>query len=136
MVVGLQSGRMISPGALDGKRVLVVEDEAFFAFDLAETIEDAGGVVIGPFAALSDALNALDGCHDRIDAASLDIRLRDDLCFPLADKLATKGTPFLFVSGTTEEVPARFRARPALQKPAAGYQIVQALAQLTCSPEG
>jgi len=126
--------RMTPPNALAGKRILVVEDEAFFAFYLADLIQDAGGTVVGPFASLADALQAVDCSSERIDAASLDIRLRDELSFPLADRLAHEGTPFLFVSGTTEDVPAQFRGCPSLPKPVAGYQIVEALAGLTSGP--
>ena len=40
-----------NPGAaLSERRVLIVEDEPFIAFDIADAIEGAGGVVVGPAA--------------------------------------------------------------------------------------
>lgn len=116
--------------ALKGKRILVVEDEAFFAFYLADTIQDAGGTVIGPFAGVAETLNVLDGPQDGIDAATLDIRLRDEQCYHVADRLSDRRTPLVFISGTLDELPTRYDHRPTLQKPVAAYQIVEVLAAL------
>lgn len=122
---------MFSPSALAGKRILVVEDEAFFAFYIGDTIHDAGGTVVGPFPSVVESLAALENPDVRVDAATLDIRLREDLCFPIADRLSGTGTPFVFVSGTLEELPPPYNSRPALQKPVAAYQIIEALVGLT-----
>ena len=121
---------MIRSDALKGKRSLVVEDEAFFGFYVADSIQDSEGTVIGPFASTAEGIAALDGSGGRIDAASLDIRLREGVCFQIADRLAAAGTPFIFVSGTVEDLPAPYLAHPALQKPVAAYQIVEALVGL------
>ena len=41
---------------LNGLAILIVEDEAFIAIDLADAITDLGGVVIGPVASVAEAL--------------------------------------------------------------------------------
>jgi hypothetical protein len=45
---------------LSKHRILVVEDEALIAFELEETIKNAGGVVAGPFATVDEALRLIE----------------------------------------------------------------------------
>jgi two-component SAPR family response regulator len=48
----------------------------------------------------------------------LDINLGDGAVYPIADTLAARGVPFVFVTGyDAESVDARFRNVPVLQKP-------------------
>src|SRR5512146_1153694 len=83
--------------AIAGKRVLIVEDEALIAWDLQLSVEQQGGVAVGPAGSLAEARDLLG--RDRIDAALLDIRVRDGEIFPLADQLSAGGVPFAFLSG-------------------------------------
>ncbi len=48
----------------------------------------------------------------------LDINLGDGAVYPIADMLAARGVPFVFVTGyEADSVDARFRGIPILQKP-------------------
>ena len=67
-----------------GKRILVVEDDYFAATELAGKLTAMGAEVAGPSPSLDGALELLDSSTD-LAAALLDVRLGDDLVFPLAD---------------------------------------------------
>ena len=104
-----------SPNDRD-KRVLVVEDEAIIAHEIADVLASAGLGVVGPAATVTQALELIDreGC----DAAVLDFNLGRDTAEPIAARLKRSGTPFVSLSGTPrDELPAIFRETPALTKP-------------------
>jgi PAS domain S-box-containing protein len=97
-------------------RVLLVEDEALVAMMVQECLGDFGYQVIGPISTATEAAaRANDG---NFEAAVLDINLGDGAVYPIADTLAARGVPFVFVTGyDAESVDARFRNVPVLQKP-------------------
>src|ERR1700755_294503 len=102
--------------ALEGLRILVVED----AFLVVTLIEDmlvaAGCVVAGPIPRLSEALDAVD--RETFDAAVLDVNLGGERVYPSAAALSGRNVPFLFVPGYTRGVlPCEYAARPRLCKP-------------------
>jgi DNA-binding response OmpR family regulator len=96
--------------------VLLVEDEALVSMMIQETLAEFGFDVLGPVATVSEALAAArEPC---IDAAVLDINLGDDLVYTVAEILARRGVPFVFVTGyDSDSVDARFSGIPVLQKP-------------------
>ena len=56
-------------------------------------------------------------------AAILDVNVDGEEIFPVADILAKRGLPFVFVTGYGERsLPEPYRDRPALQKP---FQVEQ-----------
>ncbi len=70
---------------LNGKRVLIVEDEFFIADVLGGgAVETAGGLVIGPFASAGEVHKAL---VEDVDLAVLDINVRDGVTRPSATQL-------------------------------------------------
>jgi two-component sensor histidine kinase/DNA-binding response OmpR family regulator len=97
-------------------RVLLVEDEALVAMMIQECLSDFGYQVVGPISTATEAaVRATDG---NFEAAVLDINLGDGAVYPIADMLAARGVPFVFVTGyDAESVDARFRDVPVLQKP-------------------
>ena len=58
---------------LAGLRILIVEDNPIISLDVAETLADAGAIVIGPAHTVTQALKLVDG--GGLDAAVLDYRL-------------------------------------------------------------
>lgn len=111
----------------DRRRILVVEDEPLLAMDLEAVLIDAGFAVIGPASGLEEALRRLH--HETVvDGAVLDIALHGSFSFPIADALADRGIPFLFVSGHAREIlPERHQCRRVVQKP---YQPERLIADL------
>ncbi len=100
---------------LDGKRVLVVEDEYFLANELTEAIQTAGGFVVGPFAKASEAKQAL---IEGVDLAVLNVRVRDGVTYPLAEQLRGLGIPFVFASGQANDTePEEWRTSSWIAKP-------------------
>ena len=96
--------------------MLLVEDEALVAMMIQECLAEFGYQVVGPICTASEAAaRAKDG---PLEAAVLDINLGDGAVYPIADMLAARGVPFIFVTGyDADSVDARFRKIPILQKP-------------------
>src|SRR5215831_15003703 len=114
---------------LEGRKILIVEDEAPIALNLASAVQQAGGIVMGPVSSV-DAAHAVMADH-RLDGALLDIRLRNETSFPLADVLAVLHVPFVFVSGLSSALmPYTHRDRPLFDKPYETDKVIEALARL------
>ena len=127
MVDGDGNGRRVVSGG--GKRLLVVEDEFVIALDLQNLLEAAGHEVVALAASVADALALLDGDGGGdaepgrrrpplLDGAVLDVNLRGEPATPVADALAARGVPFVFVSGYgAAGRPPGHEAAPVLAKP-------------------
>lgn len=113
-------------GDLAGRRVLVVEDEYFIADDLVEELQQAEAVVVGPARSREDALGLLSG--PGCEFAIVDINLRGNVSFDVADALDARRIPFIFVTGFDHNVvPPRHAGRPLLRKPAHTSDILTEL---------
>ena len=100
-----------------GRRVLIVEDEYFLADDIARALFQLGAVAVGPVPTREQALAHLEN-GKRIDACVLDINLRGEMAFPVADALLTRGIPFVFATGYDQAmVPAGYAGVPHWEKP-------------------
>lgn len=101
---------------LDGKRVLITEDEFAIALDLARELEQAGAEVVGPARTVNDALAIIDEAD--LDGAIVDVLLRSGSFFQVADALEDRGIPFVFCTGfiTAGQVPPRHAGVPLLEK--------------------
>ena len=113
--------------ALDGIRVLVVEDEFLVATLIEDMLESAGCVVSGPIPRVAEALDAVD--DGTYDAAILDINLGGDRIDPVADALSERNVPFAFVTGYgASALPSEYADRPRLCKP---FKMADLLGMLT-----
>lgn len=79
--------------ALDGARILVVEDDFLISLELDTILAGAGAQVI-PCRTVAQAERAIEG--DRISGAILDFRLGSHTSLPVARRLRRDGIPFLF----------------------------------------
>jgi DNA-binding response OmpR family regulator len=102
---------------LRGARILVLEDEMMAASMLEIVLGECGCIVVGPAASVAEGL-ALAMEH-AIDAAILDVNLGGELVFPVADVLAARRVPFIFVTGygVNGINCARYAKIPIVQKP-------------------
>src|SRR5438270_3526064 len=82
---------------LRGQHVLIVEDEYFLAQDLAEFFQTLGVEVLGPVGTVTEALSLLDSAE--LQGAVLDVNLRGERVYPVADMLRRTHVPFVFASG-------------------------------------
>lgn len=103
---------------LDGLRVLVVEDGALVAEDLAGWLTASGASVLGPYANLDQALTAARE-HGRIDLALLDVDVDGQPVWSLATEIQTQGVPFILTTGFSVEVerPPAFAGSWVINKP-------------------
>ena len=109
------------------KSILIVEDEPLIAMALADAVKGLDGLVIGPIATVSEALDFLD-CHE-IAGAILDARLLDAEITPVALRLARAGIPVVVHSGTglPAEVAAEWPGLPLLMKPTSPEVVARRL---------
>ena len=106
-------------------RILVVEDEAIIALEMETLLTQASCEVI-PCSSLQSGLLAAK--ERTFDAAVLDINLHGQLSFAIADALAEKNVPFIFVSGyEVEIVPRQHRRRPFVGKPYMSQRLLKTL---------
>jgi CheY-like chemotaxis protein len=116
-------------GGLTGLRILLVEDEAMIAMLVEDMLIDSGATVVGPAGGVSEALGVIS--RERIDGALLDVNLGGEQSFEIADALAAKSIPFVFVTGYGGgAVRERYPEAPTLQKPFVSTDLERAIAKL------
>jgi CheY-like chemotaxis protein len=99
-----------------GLRVLVVEDELLIRMLIEDMLVELGYVVAAEAARMDQAMQAVTAAE--FDLAILDGNLDGDTTGPVADALAERGTPFVFVTGYDPQgLPQAHRDRPTLKKP-------------------
>jgi CheY-like chemotaxis protein len=97
-------------------RLLVVEDEYLIRMLLEDMLTDLGYTVAAAVGSVAEA-SELAATGD-FKAAILDVNVDGQEIFPVAEILAKRGLPFVFVTGYGEgSLPAAYRGRPSLQKP-------------------
>lgn len=102
---------------LNGCRVLVAEDDFFLADDMATALRDLGAEVIGPVGSFRDGLMSM-VTAPFIDVAVLDVNLRGDMVWPLAEILLDRGTDIVLATGYDRSgLPPRFLRLPRVEKP-------------------
>ena len=108
-------------------RILIVEDEAIIALNLAYAVEDVEGEVVGPVGSIAEALALLDIAP--VSGAVLDANLVDGAVTPLALRLLDLGVPFVLHTGTG--LPVELAAEPVdlslVMKPAQATRVVETL---------
>ena len=112
---------------LEGRRVLVAEDEFLLALELEAVLERQGCVVLGPVSTLDQALALLDG--QPLDGAVLDVNLRGRCVAPLA-ALQEQSVPFVLVTGYADRQLSEpeLCGQPRLDKPLDGEHLLRTLA--------
>ena len=110
-------------------RVLVVEDEYLIRMLLEDMLGDLGYAVAAAVGTIAEAREQ--ATNGAFSAAVLDVNLDGQEIYPVADILAARGLPFVFVTGYGEySLPEPYRDRPALQKPFQAEQLAAALTGL------
>ncbi len=110
-------------------RVLIAEDEALIAMDLAHSVLAAHGEVAGPFATVKDGLVYL--AQNDVHAAILDVHLADRDVAPLARALLDRGRHVVFhtASHLPSELADRYGDLPICPKPLPAEHVVHHLAK-------
>jgi DNA-binding response OmpR family regulator len=99
-----------------GRNILVVEDEPLIAMMLEDFLETLGHRIHASCDNLADALSACES--GGFDLAILDVNLKGELVWPVAEALRSRSVPFVIASGGhVEPPPASFADAPLLEKP-------------------
>ena len=124
---------MTAPINLADRRILVVEDDMMIAVLIEQVLQDLGCIVVGPAGRLDAALRLAGS--EALDAAILDVNIRGELVYPVAEQLRTRGIPFVLASGYGDwALPPAFRSQPRLTKPFT-YDDIEAQMRLLCSAQ-
>ncbi|OWZ88896.1 response regulator [Sinorhizobium sp. LM21] len=111
-------------------RTLIVEDEMLLALQLEHEVESSGYRVIGLASDESEAIALVE--REQPEFAFVDIHLRDGPTgIDIGRYLASRGIPFVFVSGNLKRIPADFAgALGAIEKPYSANGLQNALSYL------
>lgn len=117
-----------------GRKVLVVEDEMLVAWLLEDMLAELGCLVVGPVANVKQALTKIEA--EAIDVAVLDVNLNGEMSYPIADVLAARDVPFVFVTGYDKDrMLDGYGTFPVLQKPFHRAELTVTLAKLLAPKE-
>jgi CheY-like chemotaxis protein len=99
---------------LDGRWILVAEDQSLVALDIADSLTKAGATVLSA-ATLREGLRLAE--HPHLSAAILDFGLRDGDTGVLCARLTERGIPFVVYTGY-DQLHEACRAGELVRKPA------------------
>ena len=101
----------------NSRSVLIVEDEPLIAMMLEDFLESLGHKVVASCDSVDEALGHVEA--GGFEVAILDISLRGGRqVWPVADRLAAAGTPFILATGGhVDPPPAQHANAPVLAKP-------------------
>ena len=120
--------------ALDGRRIMVVEDEVLIAMLIEASLEDHGCTIVGPYGRLNEALRAAE--VERLDAAIMDVNLAGERIFPVAEMLWQRAVPFLLLSGYGDRALPEDRQQWKLQaKPFEMQRVLTTIAEMIVKAE-
>ncbi|WP_294392226.1 response regulator [uncultured Sphingomonas sp.] len=114
-------------------RILIVEDEYMIADQLRRELEQIDFTVLGPVSTVEDALDLIRS-EPQVDGAILDINLAGEQVFPVAERLAEQGVPFLFATGYDHSaIPERFAGVQRCEKPFRLRALTEAIGRVILS---
>jgi DNA-binding NtrC family response regulator len=113
---------------LQGKKILVVEDEAGLAENLQVMLEESGCDLVGVVGTIDSALAF--ALSSEIDAAVLDIDVQGEESSEIARALQMRGIPYLLATGHATGRSRKFGSAPVLEKPYLQKDLEAALSEL------
>jgi DNA-binding LytR/AlgR family response regulator len=114
---------------LDGRLILVVEDDFLVADALCALLEEAGATVVGPIGWADEALAFVEDRANDFDGAVLDMDLHGQKSYVIADALAKRHVRFVLTTGYGAEALAfDYRHYPRCEKPFDARTLFKALA--------
>jgi CheY-like chemotaxis protein len=115
--------------SLEGKRILVVEDEPLVAMLLEEMLLDLGCEVVGPAYSIAQAARLAQ--EEVLDAAVLDVNVNGEMSHSVAAILHARAIPFAFATGYGSAAGAADSATaPVLHKPYPASKLTAVLERL------
>jgi CheY-like chemotaxis protein len=115
--------------SIQGKRVLVVEDEVLILSMISNMLTDFGCVVAGSTTRFAEAIDKAGSTE--CDIAILDINLQGQASYPIGQVLRQRNIPFVFATGYAEKiVEDEFSDVPIVRKPFDTDSLLEALRKL------
>ena len=112
--------------SLNGKSVLIVEDEFIIGLMFIQEIARAGGTSIGPATSVAGALKEIESRI--VHAAILDAKLIDGSSAELVGCLEERRIPYVVVSGYDKaSLPKGLRNAPFIGKPVSVPLLMEAI---------
>lgn len=110
---------------LSGKRILIIEDEAILAMTAEDILFEVEAEAVGPATTLEQAKKLAQS--ERIDAALVDLNLNGLPSYAVAEILAQRMIPFIFVTGYETANDENWAHIKVLHKPYQQEQLVESL---------
>jgi DNA-binding response OmpR family regulator len=108
------------------RSILVVEDEPLIAMMLEDFLESLGHSVTATCESVSDAMEHAD--KGGFDLAILDVNLKGESVWPVAERLRDKQIPFVIATGGhVDPPPPEFANVPVIEKPYTVDRVTPAL---------
>jgi CheY-like chemotaxis protein len=108
------------------RSILVVEDEPLIAMMLEDFLESLGHSVTATCESVDHALTEAD--KGGFDLAILDVNLKGESVWPVAERLRAKQIPFVLATGGhVDPPPAEFADVPVIEKPYTIDRVTPAL---------
>jgi DNA-binding response OmpR family regulator len=85
--------------SLDGRTILIVEDDYLIGKTLAELLANEGATVVGPLGWVDEAVAVAKDTRKVFDTAILDVNLHGVLSYPVADALLARDVRVIFATG-------------------------------------
>jgi CheY-like chemotaxis protein len=104
------------PRILEGRRIMIVEDEYLIAMEVQDLLTELGAEVVGPFGRLAPAVEAVN--REQLHGALLDVRLDGETIDAIAEALVARGVPVLLATGYEKaQLPPSLQHLPMVRKP-------------------
>jgi CheY-like chemotaxis protein len=114
---------------LSGYRILVLEDEFLVLMLIEGMLADNGFGRVETATTVAKALALLSA--QQFDAAMIDLNLRGENSYEVADALVAKRIPFFFCTGNSaSDMSEEYRSYPALRKPFDESGLAKIFAQI------
>lgn len=98
------------------RSILIVEDEPLISMMLEDFLDSLGHTIVGTCESVPDALARVE--ERDFEVAILDVNLKGERIWPVADRLIELGVPYILATGGhIEPPPAAHAAAPVLSKP-------------------
>lgn len=116
------------------RSILIVEDEPLISMMLEDFLDSLGHRIAGTADSVEDALSQVE--TGGFDLAILDVQLKGGAkVWPVADRLAERGLPFILATGGhVDPPPAEHAHAPVLAKPYTIDAIEPAIARAMAAP--
>jgi CheY-like chemotaxis protein len=124
----MEDHEMTEAATLQGRRILVVDDDYLVALVVIDLLEEVGAEVLGPLGQVNEAMAFIEANSEAIDGAVLDVNLNGAKSYPVADILAAHEIGFVFATGYgADALEGGYQKYPRCEKPFNGITLVASL---------